>query len=107
MSNNKDYTPFDYLDNANIVETRDGEYYIAVIFGSHICFLNKEVSLGTDADYDENLKFKYNGKDLDIVALYKCEFDTDYPIFDVLNREDEWTLVWEEHWDDCGWEDDF
>ena len=95
---NKDYnTPFDYLDYANIVQTRDGEYYITVLFTNYICFLNKEISLGTDKDYDENLKFIHDNEDLDIVALYRCELDTDLTIFEVLDRPDDWELIWKEN----------
>lgn len=94
---NENYTLFDYLDYANIIQTRDGDYYIAVKFTNYICFLNKEVYLGTDKDYDENLKFIHNEKDLDIVALYKCEYDSDYTIFEVLDRKDDWELIWQEN----------
>lgn len=95
---NKDYnTPFDYLDYANIVKTRDGEYYIAVIFGNHICFMNDELLIGVDKNYDTNLKSETD-ESFDIVELYKCNYiGEEFPLKLLdLEMRDKWELIWDE-----------
>ena len=88
--------PFEYLDDANIVKTRDGDYYIIILFENRICFMNNELFLGTDIEYDRYLKSRTDDNSFDIVALYKCEYNTELNPFKLLELKDDWELIWEE-----------